>query len=241
MIRKIIALWRQASSPSPPPSAGGDGRMPLCDTYGNIHARIVSGNPTPFYIGGYQLNSDNNSPTTGIETIGYLLGFDGTNWDRIRALADNADGQAPAGIGALLSLARSQEYYPTSGTWHRRRGNYSEVILPSATRNSTTTSANLRNYNARGGHIILTVTSSVERLQLFIEGYNQAGNNWYTILQSPDVGIPDTGTFVFKVYPGIPPVVGWVSNDVLPDVWRVRVVHFFSVNATYSVGVNYIV
>lgn len=37
-----------------------------------------------------------------------LTGFDGTNWDRIRALADNADAQAAAGVGALLTLARPQ-------------------------------------------------------------------------------------------------------------------------------------
>lgn len=40
--------------------------------------------------------------------IARLTGFDGVDWDRVRVGADNADAQAAATLGVLLSMARQQ-------------------------------------------------------------------------------------------------------------------------------------
>ena len=44
--------------------------------------------------------------TSGIPTYDLLSGFNGTTWDRLRALGDDADGVASASLGRLLALAR---------------------------------------------------------------------------------------------------------------------------------------
>jgi hypothetical protein len=49
----------------------------------------------------------------------WLKGFNGTTWDRLRALADNADGVAVATLGILLADARLKGFNGT--TWDRIR------------------------------------------------------------------------------------------------------------------------
>lgn len=63
-------------------------------------------------------DSLDNVATSGTENkpiqISRLTGFDGTNWDRIRALSDGADAQAPTTVGAMLALARMQAFDGTN-------------------------------------------------------------------------------------------------------------------------------
>ena len=55
--------------------------------------------------------------TSGIPTYDLLSGFNGTTWDRLRALGDNADGVAAASLGRLVALARLSGY--NGATWDR--------------------------------------------------------------------------------------------------------------------------
>ena len=55
--------------------------------------------------------------TSGIPTYDLLSGFNGTTWDRLRALGDNADGVASASLGRLLALARLSGY--NGASWDR--------------------------------------------------------------------------------------------------------------------------
>ena len=55
--------------------------------------------------------------TSGIPTYDLLSGFNGTTWDRLRALGDNADGVASAALGRLVALARLSGY--NGATWDR--------------------------------------------------------------------------------------------------------------------------
>ena len=55
--------------------------------------------------------------TSGIPTYDLLSGFNGTTWDRLRALGDDADGVASASLGRLLALARLSGY--NGATWDR--------------------------------------------------------------------------------------------------------------------------
>ena len=55
--------------------------------------------------------------TSGIPTYDLLSGFNGTTWDRLRALGDDSDGVASATLGRLLALARLSGY--NGATWDR--------------------------------------------------------------------------------------------------------------------------
>ena len=55
--------------------------------------------------------------TSGIPTYDLLSGFNGTTWDRLRALGDDSDGVASVALGRLLALARLSAY--NGATWDR--------------------------------------------------------------------------------------------------------------------------
>jgi len=55
--------------------------------------------------------------TSGIPTYDLLSGFNGTTWDRLRALGDDSDGVASASLGRLLALARLSGY--NGASWDR--------------------------------------------------------------------------------------------------------------------------
>ena len=55
--------------------------------------------------------------TSGIPTYDLLSGFNGTTWDRLRALGDDGDAVAAASLGRLIALARLTGY--NGATWDR--------------------------------------------------------------------------------------------------------------------------
>jgi len=55
--------------------------------------------------------------TSGIPTYDLASGFNGTTWDRLRALGDDSDGVASASLGRLVALARLSGY--NGATWDR--------------------------------------------------------------------------------------------------------------------------
>jgi len=108
------------------------------------------------------------------------------------------------------------------------------ALLASAARTATQTTADQTNYNGRGIHVILDVTSITDTpsIVLKIEGKSASGV-YYTLLES--VAVIGTGTHVYKVMPWATPVVNEAAADLLPRTWRVVVTHADTDSITYSV------
>jgi hypothetical protein len=105
---------------------------------------------------------------------------------------------------------------------------------------SSTNTPTQINYNARGVHVIINVSSvgATGGLTPSIQGVDPISGNFYNVLIAPSP-ITSIGTYVYEVYPGI----GAGSNDVksrvssaLPRSWRVSITHIDSTIYTYSVG-----
>ena len=120
MIRKVLQLFRVALNPAALDVALRNGQMvvPLADSAGIQWVRVTLGGTLEATI--VQNGSDafpNSYDANIVES--FMYGFNDTTWDRIRALSDALDGQAPETLGALLSLARQQAFNGTS--WDRHR------------------------------------------------------------------------------------------------------------------------
>lgn len=117
------------------------------------------------------------------------------------------------------------------------RKNTGKEILASAARTSTTVSGDISNPHARGGHIIVDVSDIVDdpTMIMFVQGKDPVSGNYYSILQTIIINVVDT--YLFKVYPGITDVPGYATPDILPDVFRVLMLHLGSDSTTYSVSV----
>lgn len=110
------------------------------------------------------------------------------------------------------------------------------TVLASAVRAATNNSADQKNLNYRGLHLIIDVTAvpGVDTVTFTIQGKDPLSGKYYTILAS--AAIAAAGTTVLKVYPGLTAAANAVANDVLPEDWRVAVTHSAASNFTYSVG-----
>jgi hypothetical protein len=115
-------------------------------------------------------------------------------------------------------------------------------LLDSAARTATTNgvvqSDNVAaTFVAKGAHIILDVTAIVAApsIVLHMQGFEGSGAVlFYDLLVS--VPIIAIGTYVLKIYPGILAVPNLSANDLLPDQWRIAVIHDNANSITYSVG-----
>lgn len=112
------------------------------------------------------------------------------------------------------------------------------VVLASAVRAATNSSAVKDNYAHRGGHFIIdvTVVPGTDTVTPKIEGYDPRSGKYYTILEG--AAIVATGTTILKVYPGIGAVANGAASDVLPPAWRVTMTHSAASDFTYSVSAN---
>ena len=119
---------------------------------------------------------------------------------------------------------------------YSQAGNLMGVLLPSAARTATqTTSADITNLQWRGGHFIITFSSLTSgTFTPVVEGKDSVTGNYYTILTG--TAITASGTTILKVYPGIAPIAGGASSDLLPKTFRFKMTATGSPNATYSVG-----
>jgi hypothetical protein len=90
----------------------------------------------------------------------------------------------------------------------------------------------------RGLKAILNVTAvpGVDTVQLVIEGKDPVSGVYFTVLQA--AARAGAGTDVLTVYPGITVTANVSAADLLPDTYRVRVVHSAGTNFTYSVSVT---
>lgn len=121
--------------------------------------------------------------------------------------------------------------------------NSSLVALESAARTATPSVATYRNPGFKGVHVIVDVTalSATPSVVVKVEGQDPATEEFYEILSGTAItDVTGTGTYVFKVYPGIEPSPGAAASDGIPKFWRVRPVHADADSITYSVGVNYL-
>lgn len=84
-------------------------------------------------------------------------------------------------------------------------------------------SANVINFNSRGAIILIDLTdkNAIDTLTVSIEGKESPSGLFYNILVTPLLVANEL--VVLKIYPGLNPVPGFVSNDILPRVWRVTV------------------
>lgn len=80
-----------------------------------------------------------------------------------------------------------------------------------------------------------TVVPGVDTVQLVIEGKDPLSGKYWTILAQ--VATAALGTYVLTVFPGILVAANVSASDVLPDVYRVRVVHSAGTAFTYTVAV----
>lgn len=148
------------------------------DGSANLYATLRAGAQ---FIGGPQLNADSLAATLyALASMAANYGFNGTSWDRIRAVTDNAS--YTGGIAALLTASclfgkRGAAQDPleielgngdalsattralavinrnmryNGSTWDLERNNANLTLLSSAARNSTISRADQTNHNAKG-------------------------------------------------------------------------------------------
>lgn len=127
------------------------------------------------------------------------------------------------------------------GTADDMLGNTVVNALASAARTATTASATQTNYNARGIHVMLTVTvaSGTGGLQVYINGLLNAVP--YNLTAAP-TAITATGSYIYELYPGASAAaVGALSQQVvqrtaasLPRSFQINVVHNNATSYTYQ-------
>lgn len=116
------------------------------------------------------------------------------------------------------------------------RNNTEETILANAARTATENSADFVNFNAKGLHAIINVTalSASPSIVATIQGKDPISGTYYDILEG--LPITTTGINILKVYPGISAFVNQSASDILPRIYRVRMVHANGNSITYSVA-----
>lgn len=187
------------------------------------------------------------NPTTPI--VGAALqGYNGATWDRLRVdaqknllvgLRNSAGADLLAsltdGVSSGSSLLGSGPFLYNGTTWDKQRGNTQNTLLASAARTVTTSSADQTNYNARGLHVVLDVTSAgTGDITLTIEGKDGLSGKYYTLLAGTNVTANSTN--VYKVYPGLPATANVSANDIVPRTYRVTVTANNANTITYSVA-----
>jgi hypothetical protein len=112
------------------------------------------------------------------------------------------------------------------------------TVLASAARTTTTNSADQKNTDYRGVHVVVDITAvpGVETVTPKIQGKDALSGKYYDIL----VGAAQvaTGTVILKVAPGLLAAANTVANDALPIDWRIVMTHSAAGSFTYSVGAN---
>lgn len=119
---------------------------------------------------------------------------------------------------------------------HAQTQNLAVEILPSAARTAATVdSADQTNSGWRGAHVVLNVSAFTSgTYTLHIQGKDPVSGTYYDILVG--TALAATGVSIYKVYPGISTVANGSAADILPRIWRVRLVGAASPSMTFSVG-----
>ena len=122
-----------------------------------------------------------------------------------------------------------------------RNFNHSIALLPSAARVATINSADQENLKARGLHVIIDVTldPAAASITPTIQSRDPLSGTYHDLLVGN--AIVAVGTTILKVYPGIAVSANAAASDILPRVWRLRMVHADGDSITYSVGAELVI
>lgn len=115
------------------------------------------------------------------------------------------------------------------------------TLLPSATRTTTTNSADQSNTNGCGVVVYVNISSAsgTGGLTVVIQGKDPASGN-YVVILTASAALTTTGAYYYEIYPGITTGGRTSASTMLPTTWRVQVQHGDSSNYTYSVGASVI-
>lgn len=116
--------------------------------------------------------------------------------------------------------------------------NNTTTLLASATYTAATiNSPDQINYNFRGCHVIIQVTTATTgNYTPHIQGLDPVTGLYYDILVG--AAISTTGTTVLKVYPGIATIANGAASDLLPAKWRVQMIGASTPSMIFSVSAN---
>lgn len=117
--------------------------------------------------------------------------------------------------------------------------NVDVVLLPSASRTTTQTSADLINNNGR--HLVVTLdvtTPGTGSITLSINGKDPASGKYINILTGAAVTTAVTNKY--KVSMSLATVANSVAQDILPRTFQIVVTHNNANAITYSVGYSII-
>lgn len=114
--------------------------------------------------------------------------------------------------------------------------NLAVQILPSAARtDAEVLSADQTNSGWRGAHIIVNVSAYTSgTYTLYVQGKDPVSGTYYNILVG--TALSATGISIYKIYPGVSVLVNGSASDILPRIWRVRLVGASTPSMTFSVG-----
>jgi hypothetical protein len=114
------------------------------------------------------------------------------------------------------------------------------VAFSSLARTATENSADLKNIQFVGCHIVIDVTAIVDTPSVVftVQGKDETSGKYYTIIES--AAIATVSTTVLKVYPGLIAVANLAVNDGFPMDFRVVATHGDADSITYSVAFNMI-
>lgn len=243
-----------------PTYASGDVGTLQIGSRGALHVTLCSDTNTSCNDSAGSNGSDGTSGTTSIRTHDQGYYFNGSTWDRKRAVV-NATDSTGTGIAAAGILAQGDDTAPTAITENQfgnlrldktnrslligqyngttaevKYGNTDITVLASAARTTTTASSDLTNYNGRGIHLVIEVTaaSATPSVVCTIQGKDALGGAYYTILAS--AAITGISSNVYRVFPAATAAANSVANDIMPRTWRVNCVHADSDSITYSIG-----
>ncbi len=149
-------------------------------------------------------------------------------------------------IGALMTASTpmllDNNFDGTGETRLRRQqSNIYNNLLTNSARTATTETVDQDNFNWRGMHAILNVTSITgsPSITFRLQGKDETLNVYYDLLVSSAIATP--GVNVFKLYPGIAPIANNAASDILPRIWRIQIEHANSDSITYGVSANLVV
>lgn len=144
---------------------------------------------------------------------------------------------ADTDTGANIPVAAQQLYAGTlTNNWRRPRGNENQTLLTSVGRTITTSSADFKNYNARGVMCFWnwTIAGATPSLIFTIEGKDPISGLYFALATA--AAQTTIGARIVIMYPT---VTG--GSSPLSLTWRVTITHNNANSNTYSVSADLIV
>lgn len=200
--------------------------------------------------------ADATANPTITQIASYLMGFNGSTFDRVRldanknvvvSLRNSSGGEPTITISisdndtfghTVIYVANKNLLYNETG-YDKQRGNTNLTIFSSAARTADPTPGDKTNYNAKGIHVVLDVTNAgTGSITLTIQGKDSVSGQYYTILAG--AAVSSNSTNVYKVFRGAPVTANVSANDIIPRTFRIIVTHNNANSITYSVGASLI-